>query len=150
MLAKQEDAFLKDIESSVRCRTGTLLVRHPTGLTVNASGPLGFRMSATVEDGRYALYFDEWFEEFECEEIAREIFEAALRGEVRLKVDILSGRRWRWTLERLDANGNWRSEGSVGHVLWRFWGRQTSIHLRNEFPPLVLPDADGAEEQRAN
>jgi len=153
MLAKQESAFLKDIENSVRQRTGTMLVRHPTSVTVNASGPLGFRMSAMVEDGRFTLYFDDWFEEFECEEIARDIFDAALKGEARLKVDILSGRRWRWTLERLDASGNWRSEGSIGHVIWRFWGRQSSIYLRNEFPPLELPAAEGADGepmQRAN
>lgn len=138
MLAKQERSFLEDLEAMARTCTGAMVERGPSGMTVSASGLNGFNMSVMVEEGRYALYFDNWVEEFELEEIARELFEAALKGEVRIKVDILSGRRWRWTLERVDSAGNWHAESSTDHVIWRFWGRQSTIYLRNTFPPLLL------------
>jgi hypothetical protein len=149
MLAEQENAFLQEIENSARDRAGAMVERHPSGLTVSASGPRGFSMSVMVENGRYVVYFDNWFEEFDCPETARQMFEAALKGEARLKVDMLSGRRWRWTLERRDDAGTWHTESTTGHVIWRFWGRQSSVYLRNAFPPLMLP-TDAAGHVRAN
>jgi hypothetical protein len=149
MLAKQENSFLEEIENSVRGCSGAMMERHPSGLSVSASGPRGFSMSVMVEGGRYTVCFDNWFEEFDCPEAARQTFEAALKGDARLKVDILSGRRWRWTLERRDEGGSWRAESTTGHVIWRFWGRQSSVYLRNAFPPLMLP-VDAAGRVRAN
>ncbi len=134
MLAKQEDLFLQDIEAVIRECGGAQVTRFQSGVSVKASGPNGFDMTAMVEDGRFALYFDNWVEEFECEAIARGLFEAALAGKARLRVDMLSGRRWRWTLERLEDGGDWVPESTIGHVTWRFWGRQSSIYLRNCFP----------------
>jgi hypothetical protein len=133
MLARNENLFLQDIESAVRRCADAQVSRFPTGLAVRASGANGFDMSIMVEDGRYALYFDNWTEEFDCEDIARETFEAALTGEARLRVDMLSGRRWRWTLERLDDNGRWQPESTIGHVTWRFWGQPSTLYLRNTF-----------------
>ncbi len=134
MLARQEDLFLRDVEAAIRHCGGAQTTRSQTGISVKASGPSGFDMVAMVEGGRFALYFDNWVEEFDCDEIARRTFEAALAGEARLRVDMLSGRRWRWTLEKLNEDGKWLAESTIGHVTWRFWGRPSSIYLRNAFP----------------
>jgi hypothetical protein len=149
MLAEEEASFLHDIENVVRGCAGAMVKRYPSGLSVSASGPRGFSMSVMVENGRYTVYFDNWFEEFDCADAARQTFEAAVKGEARLKVDVLSGRRWRWTLERRDESGSWRAESTTGHVMWRFWGRQSSLYLRNAFPPLMLP-TDSTGRVRAN
>lgn len=133
MRAGHENSFLADIETAARSCSGAVTVRTPSALTVSASGPEGFTMAATVDDGRFVLYFDDWFEEFESEEMARQMFEAALNGKARLKVDALAGKRWRWTLELQCDDGTWRAESTTGHVLWRFWGQQSSFYLRNEF-----------------
>lgn len=138
MLAKQEDLFLRDINAAIRRCAGARVERYPSGLSVKGSGPNGFDMTVMIEDGRYALYFDNWAEEFESDEIARRTFEAALSGEARLRVDLLSGRSWRWTLEMLDENSNWVPESTIGHVIWRFWGRPSRMYLRNDFPRLIL------------
>ena len=134
MLARQEDLFLRDVEAAIRKCCGVEATRSQSGITVKASGPNGFDMVVMVEDGRYALYFDNWVEEFDNDEIARRTFEAALAGEARLRVDMLSGRRWRWTLETLGEDGQWLPESTIGHVTWRFWGRTSSLYLRNSFP----------------
>jgi len=141
MLARQERSFLQDVERAARAFAGVSIDGGSSGLTVSGSGRDGFNMSVVVEAGRYALYFDNWMEEVDSEQIARELFEAALRGDARLKVDLRGGRPWQWTLERLE-NGSWRTESAVNHVTWRFWGRDSTVYLRNTFPPLVLPPVD--------
>jgi hypothetical protein len=133
MLARQESLFLQDIEAALGCFAGVQVDRHQSGISVKAAGPHGFDMTVMVENGRYALYFDNWTEDFDCDEIAMRTFAAALAGEARLRVDMLSGRRWRWTLETLDESGRWDPESTIGHVTWRFWGRPSSIYLRNTF-----------------
>ncbi len=102
---------------------------------MSASDPYGFDMALIVEPGRLILAFDEWVEEFEDAEAARRTFTAALEGTARLKIDALSGRRWRWTLECLDKAGQWAPESTIGHVNWRFWGHASVTYLRNSFTP---------------
>jgi hypothetical protein len=144
MLAKDHHPFLQEMEAIARGYAGANVERLPSGLAVKGSGPDGFDMAIVVEDGRYALYFDNWAEEFECDEIARRLLEAALKGDARLRVDLLSGRRWRWTLEMLDESGYWLPESTISHVIWRFWGRHSSVYLRNAYTPLA-PPSDVAE-----
>lgn len=134
MLARQDQSFLQEIEVAIGACPGAQVARTATGLSVKASGPHGFDMAVMVEDGRYALYFDNWTEEFVSDEMARRTFEAALAGTARLRVDTLAGRRWRWTLETVDESGRWIAESTIGHVIWRFWGRQATFYLRNTFP----------------
>jgi hypothetical protein len=133
MLGRAEQAFLQRIQLATSGCVGATLVRFPAGVSVKASSPGGFDMTVMIEGGKYTLYFDNWIEEFVSSEAARRTFEAALSGEARLRVDTLSGRRWRWTLERLDDAGRWVPESSVAHVIWRFWGHRTTVHLRNSF-----------------
>ena len=97
MLARREQLFLQDIENTLRRFTGAQVTRYATGIMIKAAGAKGFDMSVMVDDGRYALYLDNWTEEFECDDLARRTLEAALTGEARLRVDALSGRAWRWT-----------------------------------------------------
>lgn len=134
MLARQAQAFLQEIEVAIGRCAGAEVSRTATGISVRGSGPHGFDMAIMVEDERYAVYLDNWTEEFASDELARRTFEAALAGKARLRVDTLAGRQWRWTLETLDLSGRWVPESTVGHAVWRFWGRQASYYLRNTFP----------------
>lgn len=90
-------------------------------------------MTILIEDGCYVLAFDEWTEEFEDAAAARGLFASALDGSARLKVESLSGRPWRWTLESLDPTGQWIAQSTIGHPIWRFWGRRSVDYLRNDF-----------------
>ena len=148
MPPKNDDLFLPGLDEALSAYLGVAVKRYPNGLTVAAPSPSGFEMTAMVSDAGYALYFDNWVEEFESSEIALQIFTEALKGKARLKVDLLAGRRWRWTLERLNDAGEWFAESTTDHVIWRFWGRQSTIYLRNAFP-LRPGSADGGI-RRAN
>ncbi len=96
-------------------------------------------MTVIVEEGRCALFFEDWFEEFGCNEMALRTFADALSGDVRLRVDMLSGRRWRRTLETFDDAGEWVPQSTISHVIWRFWGRKSAVYLRNTFVAPSLP-----------
>ena len=148
MLARREQLFLQDIENTLRRFTGAQVTRYATGIMIKAASAKGFDMSVMVDDGRYALYLDNWTEEFESDDLARRTFEAALTGEARLRVDALSGRAWRWTLETLDEAGNWVAESTTSHVVWRFWGRPSVIYLRNVFVR-ELPDLSNESPAQA-
>jgi hypothetical protein len=139
--AQPGSSFFRDLEDSARAYAADGLQRFVDGFSVSASGPAGFDMWLTAEKGCYTLRFDDWIEEFECAETAREIFEAALRGEARVRIDMLADQRWRWTLERRDASGTWLPESTLSRAIWRFWGRETTIYLRNEFPETLPPNA---------
>lgn len=134
MLAPEEHAFLQRIAIAVSDCVGATAAQFPSGLAVKASGADGFDMTVMIEGGRYALYFDNWTEEFVSGEAAWRMFEAALSGDARLRVDTLSGRRWRWALERRDETGHWIEESAVSHVIWRVWGEREMVYLRNTFP----------------
>lgn len=138
LLAGTEHPVLEDIGSGLSGLFATHVVRSPSSISVRASDPSGFDMTMFVDDGRYVLAFDEWTEESEDADRARALFAAALQGHARLKVEYLSGRPWRWTLERLDA-GRWMPESTMAHAIWRFWGRSSVGYLRNSFA--VAPEA---------
>lgn len=133
MLARRETIFLEEIGSEIASWVGTRVALSASGLTVTASHPNGFDMSILVTGNHYVVAFDEWSEEFEDAEEARHIFLAAVEGTARLRVEMLSGRKWRWTLERLAKSGDWIPESTIGHVIWRFWGKASVVCLRNGF-----------------
>ncbi len=144
MLARPEELVLDDISRTLLPWCGARIERSASGISVDVSDPRGFDMAIVVEGDRITLAFDEWVEEFFDVDYARHIFGAALDGTARLKVDLLSGKPWRWTLERLDQFGEWVPESTIGHVTWRIWGRSSVVYLRNNFKqPDEFESVDG-------
>jgi hypothetical protein len=133
MLVRRDQAFLHDIETVIRRFDAAKMQRLTNGFAVEASGTDGFDMAVLVENGHFILCFGNWSEDFESDEVARRLFEAALDGKARLKIDSLGGQPWRWTLERLDDSGRWSPESTMAHMTWRFWGRASTIYLSNSF-----------------
>jgi hypothetical protein len=111
----------------------TKVVRDRAGLSIAAASQHGFDMSLTVTESCGIVAFDRWEQTFDNPQEASELFSAAMRGDARLCIDVLGGRRWRWTLERRDAAGNWLAESTVGQPVWRFWGKPEVIYLRNTY-----------------
>ena len=133
IVARTGNAVLEDIGSAVSRWRGAEAFLSQTGITVRASDPAGFDMALLIESGRFVLAFDEWVEEFDDAATARRLFSAALAGTARLKVSLLAGRKWRWTLECLDDEGNWKPESTVGRAIWLYWGKPSIIYLCNSF-----------------
>ncbi|MGE0698122.1 MAG: hypothetical protein AB7O57_03425 [Hyphomicrobiaceae bacterium] len=104
-------------------------------MRVDASGSDGFKIALYTDGASFAVSLGEWSEEFLDSDEALQLFEAAMSGEARLRVTCLASRRWRWTLERRGEDGRWVPYSTVGHVVWRFWGRQSVELLSNDFVP---------------
>ncbi len=133
MLVRREQLFLEELAELLRLCSGAQVVSTPSGLSIGAANADGFDMAVTVFDGQYVLTFDRWEETFSDVGYVKSLFEAAVRGDARLRVDTLAGKRWRWTLERRRNEDEWIAESSIGHPIWRFWGKPEATFLRNEF-----------------
>ncbi|MDX2156537.1 MAG: hypothetical protein SFW09_08500 [Hyphomicrobiaceae bacterium] len=133
MLARPQQLVLDELEARLSRCPGTMMKRSSTGLAVAGSGPNGFDMALIASEGQYLVAFDGWEETFDDVSNASKLLEDAVNGLARLRIDTLGGKSWRWTLERLDANGRWVPHSTVGQPVWRFWGKAKVHYLHNEF-----------------
>ncbi|MEZ5854849.1 MAG: hypothetical protein R3D67_08935 [Hyphomicrobiaceae bacterium] len=133
MLVRREQLFLEELAGFLDLCGGAEIVTTPTGIVVGAAGADGFDIALTVVDGQFVLSFDRWEETFGDADYVKSLFAAALRGDARLRVDTLGGKRWRWTLECRRNGEDWIAESSMGVPIWRFWGKPDVIFLRNDY-----------------
>jgi len=68
----------------------------------------GFTMSIETDRGHYVVCLGEWRDEYALAGEAVELIESALRGEIRLRLDI-SARTTKYVAERRLPNGEWVS-----------------------------------------
>lgn len=108
------------------------LILTENKISIPCAAPNGFPMSIETERGHYVVRLGEWCDEFALADEAVELLEAALRGEVRLRIDIDARGRC-CAAERRLPNGEWirlpRHEESIGHATAA--GPIRSLFLRN-------------------
>lgn len=84
------------------------LILTENKITIPCTVPDGFAMSIQTERGRYVVRLGEWRDEHVLAGEAVELLESALRGEIRLRID-LDARGQYCTAERKIPNGEWIS-----------------------------------------
>jgi len=108
------------------------LVLTENKISIRCTVPGGFSMSIQTARGRYVVCLDEWRDEFALAGEAVELIESALRGDIRIRVDISTAGR-RHTAERRLPTGEWISlpsfedtidETSTGRLI-------RTVYLRN-------------------
>jgi hypothetical protein len=77
-------------------------------LSVPCTAPDEFPMAIETDRGRYIVHLGAWRDEFAVAKEAVELLEAALRGEIRLRIDI-DARAQYCSAERRLINGEWIS-----------------------------------------
>jgi hypothetical protein len=82
------------------------LVLTESKISIPCTLPDGFAMSIETERGRYVVRLGDWRDEFALADEAVELIEAALRGEIRVRIDVGPGGRY-CTAERRLPNGDW-------------------------------------------
>jgi hypothetical protein len=75
-------------------------------LSIPCTAPDAFAMAIETDRGRYVVHLGAWRDEFAVAGEAVELLEAALRGEVRLRIDI-DALAQHCSAERRLANGEW-------------------------------------------
>jgi len=130
----------------------TRLSRYPhiryesdaSSITVFPHSPDGFAVTLVVNDGNlYTISFEGWHEDFEGEE-ALNVFAFGLSYECRLKEYRRGNFAYKWTVEYLDDEGQWKEESTTGLLLFPFWKRSTVRYLQNNLLPreTVVPTDD--------
>lgn len=99
--------------SSVERIGQELVLRAPT------AGQFEIRLIHTGE--QWIVCFGDWHDEFFCLDDALTLIERALTGDVRLHINYLNGKTWRWKLERRSGDTSWEiiSEGGFARLAWR-------------------------------
>jgi hypothetical protein len=82
------------------------LVLTENRISIPCMFPDGFAMSIQTDRGRYVVRLGEWRDEFALAGEAIELVEWALRGEIRLRIDI-GARGRKCTAERKLLSGEW-------------------------------------------
>jgi hypothetical protein len=81
-------------------------------ITVQPLSPQGFAATLSIEGGRCKVLLGPCCEEFGSVAEATEYMTAAIRGDLRLRVN-LDQRPHRWAVERRFSNGTWLDEAAV-------------------------------------
>ncbi len=140
MLAIDSRQFFAQVEQVVTaCPRATLergiaSIRVPAAPPQGVKGNAGFDIRVTFDDRVCRLTFDRWSLEFARNDHgAMELFEHAMHGDVRLRIDSVDGNPWWWTLERHTSDKGWVSVQSMGFLNLRFWGKKSVTYLQNDF-----------------
>jgi len=75
-------------------------------LSIPSFAPDDFMIAIEVDHGRYVLHLGAWRDEFAVAGEAVELIEAALRGDIRIRIDI-DARAQHCSAERRLLNGDW-------------------------------------------
>lgn len=140
MLAIDSRQFFSHVEQVVSACPRAELVRGIASMRIPAPRPQsencqqGFDICVTFDDRKCRLRFDRWSLDFaRNDHRAMELFEQAMHGDVRLRVDTIGGEPWHWTLERHTSDKGWVAEQSMGVLNLRFWGQRGVTYLCNDF-----------------
>jgi len=103
-------------------------------ITVFPQSPDGFAVTLVVNNGNvYTISFGGWHEDFEGEEEALNVFAFGLSRECRLKEYRRGNFAYKWTVEYLDDEGQWREESTTGLLLFPFWKKMSVRYLQNNY-----------------
>lgn len=97
---------LQEIASLSQDYPGLPLILTENKASIPSTTADGFEVSIQTERGHFIVCLGEWRDEFALVGEAIELIEAALRGEIRLRVDI-GPREQHWTAEKRLLNGQW-------------------------------------------
>ena len=134
MLASESRQIFAQIEEMAAACPQAELERGVHRFRIAAASPTGFDMSLAVDEFTVELTFDRWWLHFaRNDHRAIELFEQALTGDVRIRIDAIAGKPRNWTLERRLSPNTWMAEQSVGVLRLWIWGERTVTYLQNDF-----------------
>jgi hypothetical protein len=136
--------LIDDIKTRLSKYTHIRYESDASSITVFPHSPDGFTVTLVVNEGNlYTISFEGWHEDFEGEE-ALNVFAFGLSYECRLKEYRRGNFAYKWTVEYLDDEGQWKEESTTGLLLFPFWKRSTVRYLQNNLLPreTVVPTDD--------
>jgi hypothetical protein len=89
-------------------------------------------VSVFVSASRCSVAIASWYEDMPSLDMAIEYATQAVKGTLRVRIDTLGGKPWKYVLERLVSDGDWQEESAVVFPRVTLWKREvTSRYLQN-------------------
>jgi len=107
-----------------------LLVRDRSA-TALAASKFGFDVGFESSGAGCIVFLDGWHDEFANPDQGLRLIQQALTGDLRLKVEAISGRPWMWTVERLGPGSTWAVVHAGGLFRWKLGRTVECRYLRN-------------------
>jgi hypothetical protein len=98
-------------------------------LRIPAAGEAEFDIYLMRSGSVWILCFDNWHEDFQDRASAIRLIKEAMSGRIRLRIDRIGGKPFKWSVERLRSDDCW----TILYVtsVWRFgWNRKVDTIFR--------------------
>ncbi|HJR57488.1 MAG TPA: hypothetical protein VJ798_13010 [Rhizomicrobium sp.] len=120
------------IEEKFKSHPEARYSRDGSSITVQSKEAHGFPVSYSFNDGRHAVSYLGWHEEFEDQDEALDCFAFGLSKKCRLQVWKKGHFPYKWVVEVKDSEGNWKEDSRTGLLLFPYWKGTTITSLQND------------------
>lgn len=128
--AEPDDTMLQLLNKLGALVPRARLVVNENQINIRARNEMEFNISIIRFKPYFVVAFDDWNDEFHDLGSVSMLVSQALQGEVRLRIDRIGGRPWRWTVEKKDYQGLWATAYSSA-VFMCNWGRSEDSIYRS-------------------
>jgi hypothetical protein len=124
--------FARQLRRELRDERNARVVIEDNAVTVLRVTPHGPDVTVIFSNGRCTLAIGSWHDDLVSLDTVMEYVKLAVTGGLRVRIDQLSGKPWKYALERRLDDGAWQEESVLMIPRLAFWNRrQTTTYLQN-------------------
>lgn len=130
--------FADALGRSLRARPEAQVIIENDSVTVLRLTPDGPDVTAIIADGRCTLAIGAWHDDLYSLDVTLDYMRMAVEGSLRVRVDRMNGKPWKYALERRLDNGSWQEESVLELPRFNLWGRRriSTTYLHNRPGPV--------------
>lgn len=127
--------FARQLRNELAAHPTAQVTTGVTTVTVLRVSPAGPDVTVFFSEGRCTLAIGGWHDDLVSMDVVLDYVKMAVAGTLRVRIDQIRGKPWKYVLERQREDGNW-SEESVMVVprLSALWARQPTTHYLQNAP----------------
>lgn len=131
--------FADALGRSLRGRPEAQVVIEDDSVTVLRLTPDGPDVTAIISEGRCTLAIGAWHDDLYSLDVTLNYMKMAVEGSLRVRVDRMNGKPWKYALERRYDDGSWKEESVLELPRFSLWGRRriSTTYLHNRPSPIT-------------
>jgi hypothetical protein len=120
--------FTHQLKRELRSRPEAQVIIENESVTVLRLTPQGPDVTAIISEGRCTLAIGAWHDDMDSIDVTLAYVRMAVEGDLRVRVDKLGGKPWKYALERRLEDGSWQEESVLELPRFPFLARQKTTH----------------------
>lgn len=120
---------LRKVSTAIRAALGnatkSTVIEEGNSITILRLSPCGPDLTVLWTECGIVLSIGPWHGDVGSPEVANSYIARALTGSLRVRIDKLNGKPWKFAIELQDDRGNWQPEDEIVFFRFRFPGRNT-------------------------